>query len=106
MAKTATLRARVDVNQKAAAEAVLAKLGLSASDAINLFLNQIVIQNAIPFPITAQPRLDLTNATIEQIEERYAQKIPRPETQASLHEDVSENPRYNSSADLFKALNS
>ena len=104
MAKTAILRARVDSEKKIAAEAVLAQLGLSLSDAITLFLGQIGIQKAIPFPLTAQPRLDLSNAPIEAIERRYARRVPTPETEAALAEDTRKARRYKSSSQLLKAL--
>ncbi|XHR30415.1 MAG: type II toxin-antitoxin system RelB/DinJ family antitoxin [Chthoniobacteraceae bacterium] len=104
MAKTAILRARVDSDKKAAAEAVLAQLGISLSDAITLFLSQVGIQRAIPFPLTAQPRLDLSNAPLEKIERRYARRVPTPETQAALNEDTRKARRYKSSGQLLKAL--
>jgi len=104
MAKTAILRARVNSEKKAAAEAVFAKLGISLSDAITLFLSQVGIQKAIPFPLTTQPRLDLSNAPLEEIERRYADRIPTPETQAALAEDTRKARRYKSSSDLLKTL--
>jgi len=106
MAKTAILRARVDSEKKAAAEAVFAKLGLSLGDAITLFLSQVGIQKAIPFPLTAQPRLDLSNATIEEIERRYAGRVPNTETQAALSENTSKARRHKTSRQLLKALKS
>ena len=104
MSKTAILRARVDSDMKAAAEAVLAKLGLSVGEAVNLFLSQISIQKGIPFPLTTLPRLDLTNASIDEIEQRYASRIPAPETVAALNEDTRKARRYKSSRQLLKAL--
>jgi len=104
MAKTAILRARVDSEKKLAAEAVLSQLGISLGDAITLFLSQVGIQKAIPFPLTAQPRLDLSNASLEKIERRYARRTPTPETQAALNEDTRKSRRYKSSAQLLKAL--
>ena len=106
MSKTAILRTRVDSKKKAAAEAVFEKLGISIGDAISLFLSQVSIQKAIPFPLTASPRLDLSNATPEQIERRYAAKTPTPETLSALNEDTSKARRYNSSKQLLKALKS
>ena len=104
MSKTAILRTRVDSQRKSAAEAVFKKLGISMGDAISIFLNQVSIQKAIPFPLTTQPRLDLGNATIEQIEERYSARVPTPETAAALNEDRSKARRYKSAKQLLKAL--
>ena len=41
MPKTETIRVRVDVKLKADAEAALAKVGLTASEAIRLFSRQV-----------------------------------------------------------------
>jgi len=106
MPKTSILRTRVDSRRKAAAEAVFAKLGISTGDAINMFLSQVGIQKGIPFPVTARPRLDLSNATIEEIEKRYADRIPNAETQAALAEDLRKAPRYKTAAQLLKSLKS
>jgi len=43
---------RTDSELKARAQAVLTDLGLDLSTAINVFLNQIVYRQAIPFEIT------------------------------------------------------
>lgn len=86
MAKTAILRARVDSEKVTAAERIFSKLGISVGDAINLFLGQVCIQKAIPFPLTTRPHLDLSNATLEEIEERYAERVPNAETAAALNE--------------------
>jgi DNA-damage-inducible protein J len=51
MAKTETIRARVDAGLKARAEAVLDKLGLTASDAIRLFYKQVALQKGLPFEV-------------------------------------------------------
>lgn len=52
MAKDANVFARVDSSLKEDAEAVLAQLGLPMSNAINLFLNQIVLRRGLPFDVT------------------------------------------------------
>jgi DNA-damage-inducible protein J len=51
MPKTATIRARVDAELKADAEAVLNTLGLTASDAIRLFYQQVALQKSLPFAV-------------------------------------------------------
>jgi DNA-damage-inducible protein J len=51
MKKAAVVRARIDKALKAQAERVLADCGLELSDAIRLFLRQVVMQRGIPFPI-------------------------------------------------------
>lgn len=54
MARTIPVLVRVDRQVKAEAEAVLAKLDLSLSDAVNLFLQQIVSEQALPFHLLPQ----------------------------------------------------
>jgi len=49
--KSAFIRARVEPKTKRGAEAVLARLGISTSEAINLFLSQINLRKGIPFSI-------------------------------------------------------
>jgi len=83
---------------------VFAKLGISVGDAINLFLGQVGIQKGIPFPLTARRRLDLTNASVEEIEERYVERIPNATTRAALAEDTRKAARYKSAGRLLKAL--
>jgi addiction module RelB/DinJ family antitoxin len=104
MPKTLILRTRVDSEKKRAAEAVLAKLGISVGDAINLFLSQVGIQKEIPFPLTTRRNLDLSNATPSEIEKRYAERVPNAKTKAALTEDTGTARRYKSSSQLLKAL--
>lgn len=49
--RTAMIRARTEPNLKQQAERILAMLGVSASDAINIFYKQIVLNKGIPFNI-------------------------------------------------------
>jgi DNA-damage-inducible protein J len=51
MAKTETIRARVDAKLKAQAEGVLKKLGLNASEAIRLFYKQVALRKGLPFEV-------------------------------------------------------
>ena len=51
MSKTDTVRARVAPELKRDAEAVLRKIGLTSSEAINLFLTQVKLSKGLPFPV-------------------------------------------------------
>jgi DNA-damage-inducible protein J len=51
MAKTATVRARIDDELKEQAEAVLASYGFTMSHAIIMMIRQLVIQQKIPFSL-------------------------------------------------------
>ena len=66
MAKTDTLHIRVEPSVKQKAEKTLNDLGLSITDAINVFLNQVILHDGIPFEIR-KPRFN--KETIETIED-------------------------------------
>ena len=61
MAKTETVYTRVEPQLKANAEQILARLGLTPSEAINVFLNQVVLHNGLPFEVRI-PDLTLQEA--------------------------------------------
>ena len=52
MAKTETIRARVEPELKREAEGVLKALGLNASEAITLFYRQVALRRGLPFEIS------------------------------------------------------
>jgi DNA-damage-inducible protein J len=54
--KNAVIRARIDSDLKANALRVLASCGLEPSDAIRLFLQQVVAHQGIPFDIRSAAR--------------------------------------------------
>lgn len=66
MAKTDTLHIRVEPIVKKRAEETLNDLGLSITDAINVFLNQVILNEGIPFEIK-KPKLN--KETIKAIED-------------------------------------
>ncbi len=68
MAKTANIFARVEPEIKEQAEIVLEKLGIPMSNAINIFLRQVVLQNGLPFEIKVSQNKPLSygNLTTEQ----------------------------------------
>jgi len=51
VAKTAMITTRVDPDLKADAEKVLNKLGISTTEAINLFLSQVRLRRGLPFDV-------------------------------------------------------
>ena len=78
MAKTANLYARIEPDVKEQAESILAALGIPASNAINMFYKQIILQRGLPFEVkmpVARP-LDasaLTDAQMDaELEKGYA----------------------------------
>lgn len=68
--KTATLNVRIEPNTKAEAEQVFRGLGISMSDAINIFLRQVAYRRAIPFELEipmAPAELNATNWSKEKL---------------------------------------
>ena len=80
MAKTANLYARIEPDVKAQAESILTSLGIPASNAINMFYKQIILQKGLPFEVKIPPasRIDLSMLTEEELhqelEKGYADK--------------------------------
>ena len=80
MARTATIRARVEPELKQEAEAVLKSLGLNASEAITLFYRQIALRRGLPFEV----------------------KLPNATTRAALRETVEGETREWSDLEALK----
>ena len=51
MAKTSTVRARIEPDLKEKAEKVFHKIGLTSTQAITLFYKQVELRNGLPFDI-------------------------------------------------------
>jgi DNA-damage-inducible protein J len=70
MARTSNVFARIEPELKEQAEAVLTQLGIPMSNAISLFLRQVVLQRGIPFDIKLPPQkpLVLGSLTEEQLD--------------------------------------
>ena len=51
MAKTAMVIARVEPELKKDSEKVLKRLGMSITEAVNLFLSQVKLQKGLPFEV-------------------------------------------------------
>ena len=71
MEKTATLNLRVNPTVKERAEAVLSKLGVPMSTAIDMYLNQISLTGGIPFAVTLPKAPDVINADLMTDEQIY-----------------------------------
>jgi addiction module RelB/DinJ family antitoxin len=69
MEKTATLNLRVNPAVKDEAESVLRRLGIPMSTAIDMYLNQIVMQGGIPFSVTLPKAPASVNADLMTAEE-------------------------------------
>ena len=71
MPKMANLYARIEPELKEQAESILAALGIPASNAINMFYKQIILQRGLPFdvklPQSMKP-LEINAMTQEQLD--------------------------------------
>ena len=69
MARTSNVFARVEPEVKQEAEEILEKLGIPMSNAVGMFLRQIVMQRGIPFEmkLPAEP-LDFSKLSKEEID--------------------------------------
>lgn len=68
MPKTDVLHIRVKPEVKEKAEKTLDSLGLSITEAINVFLNQVIFHQGIPFKIEIPMYNEETMKTIEEIQ--------------------------------------
>lgn len=64
MSKTATIQARINPELKTKVEAILATLGLTPSEAVNMFYSKIALEQGIPFDL----------------------KVPNAETRQAMHD--------------------
>jgi addiction module RelB/DinJ family antitoxin len=86
MKKDSVVRARIDARLKARASRVLAACGLELSDAIRLYLQQVVLQGGIPFSIEGHSRVHYVPAEQLWNMKHAAQARDRS---IAAHEDLS-----------------
>jgi DNA-damage-inducible protein J len=83
MSDSTTINVRIDVQTKSKASRILGLLGMTPSEAINLFFKQIIYTQSIPFDV----------------------KLPNKETIQAMKElDSGKGVKFNSVADLLKDL--
>jgi len=73
MAKTETVYTRVEPSLKANVEKVLSRLGMTPSEAVNIFFNQIVLQRGLPFDVK------MPEMTVEQAKEELLAELKKGE---------------------------
>jgi DNA-damage-inducible protein J len=71
---TSEIRSRIEPELKEEAQDVLNRVGLNISDAIRLFLRQVVVAKGLPFEVRETPNVETRAAMLEarQIRARYA----------------------------------
>lgn len=98
MAKSETLHIRVESDVKAGVEATLKTLGLSTTEAINIFLHQVILVGGLPFEVKNPQYNAETLAAIQEARDIIAGKVPAKSynTVAELMEDLnSEDDKHN-----------
>ena len=73
--KTANLYARIEPEVKKEAESILSNLGLTASNAINLFYKQIILHKGLPFDVALPKHLDMSQMSKEEFNQLLEQRI-------------------------------
>ena len=69
MSKTANVFARVEPEVKEQAEQILNTLGISMSNAVGMFLKQVILQSGMPFEVKLPPHpLDVSKMTKEEFD--------------------------------------
>ncbi|NQU64248.1 MAG: type II toxin-antitoxin system RelB/DinJ family antitoxin [SAR324 cluster bacterium] len=77
MAKTTTISVRMDADLKNDAESILVSLGLTPSQAINVFYKQITFQKGLPFSIKI-PEKKLNEVSVNAMEENNLDEYENP----------------------------
>ncbi|MDR0676735.1 MAG: type II toxin-antitoxin system RelB/DinJ family antitoxin [Elusimicrobiota bacterium] len=106
MNRNISLHIKVNENIKTQAEKILNKIGLTTTDAINVFLNKVVLSRSIPFELTVDDEDCYT------CEYGYVHK-PNKETLKAMKEgdkilkdlqDGKNVKTYKSAEELFKEI--
>ncbi len=84
MAKTTTISVRMDAELKKDAENILVSLGLTPSQAINVFYKQITFQNGLPFPVKV-PEMKFNEITVNAMKEK---NLDEYKTSSELYKDL------------------
>jgi DNA-damage-inducible protein J len=84
MSKSAFITARIEPKLKARASRVLATVGVSTTDAITMFLRQVVLRRGLPFDVRAPNSATGKAKAIEELEAGKDEK---------LHDRIQVRPR-------------
>lgn len=90
MAKTANINVRIDPETKSSAEELFASLGITITDAINIFLRKSIMEGGIPFEVK-NPRYGRET------------ELAMEETRAIMRGEIS-TKAYSSAKELFEEL--
>lgn len=92
MAKTSSMHIRVDPKVKKDVEKILNTLGMTTTEAINIYLKQIILTSGIPFEIKTP---QFSGEMLEAIKEAYEiEKHPENHKAFESVEDFMEDLHY------------
>ena len=66
--KSANLYARIEPDVKEQAESILSALGITASNAINMFYKQIILNRGLPFEVKIPTEKPINVAELNEVE--------------------------------------
>jgi DNA-damage-inducible protein J len=87
MGKTAYITARIEPKLKAQAGRVLAKVGVSTTDAITMFMRQVVLHEGLPFEVRV-PNAESRRAIEEMEDPAKRAKLKRYATTDEMFADI------------------
>lgn len=90
MAKTANIYTRVDPEIKERAESILEQLGIPMSNAIGIFLRQVIMHNGLPFEMTLTSPVAAGSLTKEQLDAELQKGIDDVKAGRVLYADEVE----------------
>lgn len=90
MQKTSSIHVRVEPKIKEEVEKILDTLGMTATEAINIYLRQIILNSGIPFEIKTPKFSDEMEEAIKEAEEvkEHPENYKSFETVEELMEDL------------------
>jgi len=86
MGKSAVIRARVEPGVKEDVESIFSKLGLSISDAINVFCHQAILNKGFPFEVKV-PNAQ-TKKAMDEADQIAKSKKSRFKTKEEMFDDL------------------
>ena len=87
---TATITARVDSEKKRAAEAIFNDIGMTLSGAINVFINEVVMYQGIPFQLRRRPSVASRMEAIMDETDAYCRTHPERLTHSQVFSHARE----------------
>lgn len=90
MPKNQTLHMRIDEGLKADADELFSQIGITTSDAVNIFLKQALIYGGFPFDVRIPQFNETTKAALKEAEETANSDKRRFSTAAEMRASLEE----------------